>query len=124
MSKCSWSIYSASANHEMLRCAHSSSVSPLIRQSTLRYTAKTPKLKKMLQQQGSQQQVEMLSAVKTLLAAAKSNNSTSLAMSSTDASISSTPAVAGTTVYVKRDGSGSRTQPTAKTPLTTGYCQQ
>jgi hypothetical protein len=57
----------------------------------------------MLQQQGRQQQVEMLSAVKTLLSAAKTNNSTSLAMSSTDASISSTPAVAGTTVYVERE---------------------
>ncbi len=49
----------------------------------------------------------MLSAVKTLLAAAKSNNSTSLAMSSTDASISGKPAVAGTTVYVEKDMSGS-----------------
>jgi hypothetical protein len=40
----------------------------------------------MLQQQGSQQQVEMLSAVKTLLAAAKTNNSKSPSKLGTQAS--------------------------------------
>jgi hypothetical protein len=46
----------------------------------------TSKLKKILQLQGSQQQVEMLSAVKTLLAAAETNNSKSPASLGTQAS--------------------------------------